>query len=68
MSGVKNQLFLFVRQYVAYVINFEAFCILLNFLNDTSKGIFISFSELIFVLNRHKDHTSLSTTEIIGSS
>ena len=40
--------------------------ILPNSLNDTSKGIFISFSELTFVLNRHKD-TSLSTIELITS-
>ena len=30
---------LFVGQYVTYVTNFTAFYILLNSLNDTSKGI-----------------------------
>ena len=39
VSGVKYRFFLFVRQYVTYVTNFTAFYILLNSLNDTSKGI-----------------------------
>ena len=42
MSGVKYQ-FLFVWQYITYVTNFKAFYILLNLLNDTSKGILFHF-------------------------
>ena len=36
-------LFLFVWQYVTYVTNFKVFYILLNSLNDTSKGILYHF-------------------------
>ena len=36
---VKSISFLFVWQYVTYVTNFTAFYILLNSLNDTSRGI-----------------------------
>ena len=43
-----------------YVTNFEAFYILPNSLNDTSKGILFQFTELIFVSIIHKD-TSLFT-------
>ena len=56
---------LVVWRYVTYVTNFMAFFILLNCLNNTSNFIFIS--ELIFVLNRHKD-TCLSTIESITSN
>ena len=35
--------FLFVWQYVTYVTNFKTFYVLLNSLNDTSKGILFQF-------------------------
>ena len=38
--------FLFVWQYVKYVTNFKAFYILLNSLNDTSKGILFHFRSI----------------------
>ena len=39
----KVSVFLFVWQYVTYVTNFTASYILLNSLNDTSKGILFHF-------------------------
>ena len=43
VSGVKFQFFLFVCHYLTYVTNFTAFCMLLNYLDDTLKGILFHF-------------------------
>ena len=61
----KVSVVLFVWQYVAYVTHFKAFYILpISYM--IHQKVFYFISELIFVLNRHKD-TSLSTIEFIGS-
>ena len=49
-----------------YVTNFKAFCILLNALNDTSKGILFYFKNVFFLLTRYKDN-SLYEIEFITS-
>ena len=57
VSGVKYK-FMFVWQYLTYVTHFKAFY--------TAQRVFHVISELIFVLNIHKD-TSLSIIGFIGS-
>ena len=65
MQSISYQSFLFVWQYVTYVTGFISSYLLLNSLNDTSKGILFHF-RTDFCVNRHKN-TSFSTIEFFGS-